>query len=115
MQPILCVNNTVNMKTKIRVCFSCFKNFKSCKQMTSKVEKSPGLGLSYGWTITGINHEEPQLYTKKFTCKKTEILRVGIKTAGKNHSSSNPAVLYLLATNLQRMGLKVLSVSFLKR
>lgn len=81
----------------------------------TKVEKSSRFGLTYKWKMEGINHREPQLYTKKYTGEKIELFRVGMKTAGKNHSSSNPAVLYLLATNLQRMGLKVLSVSFLKR
>lgn len=81
----------------------------------TKVEKSLRFGLSYEWKMTGLNHDQPQLYTKKFTDEKTELFRVGMKTAGKNHSSSNPAILFLRTTNLQMMGLKVLSVSFLKR
>jgi len=80
----------------------------------TKVEKSPCFELRYEWEV-GINHEEPHFYTRKFTCEKTEMLRVGMKTAGKNHSSSNPVILFLLTTNLQKMGLKVLSVSFYKR
>ncbi len=79
------------------------------------VEKSPCFELRYEWKMTGINHEEPHMYTKKFTYGKTELLRVGMKTAGKNHSSFNPAILFLLTTNLQKMGLRVLAVSFCKR
>jgi len=84
--------------------------------MTTKVEKSICLQLNYTWKMTGINHEEPQLHTKKFTVKNTEILRVGMKTLpGKTPSSDRPPILFLLTANLQKMGLKVLSVSYLQR
>jgi len=83
--------------------------------MTTKVEKSICLQLNYEWKVTGIAHEKPQLFSKKFTYKNTEILRVGIKTLpGATSSSNRPPILFLLTANLQKMGLKVLAVSYLK-
>jgi len=43
----------------------------------------------------------------------TELLRVGMKIPREN-SSSNPTILFLLNTNLKKMGLKVLPVSYFK-
>jgi len=81
--------------------------------MTTKVETSSRLQLFCEWKMTGIDHEEPQLFSKKFMNNKTELLRVGMKTPGKNSSSNRPSILFLLTANLQKKGLKVLSVTYL--
>ena len=82
--------------------------------MTTKVETSSRLQLYYEWKMKGIDHEEPHLFSKKFMNKKTELFRVGIKMPGNNLSANRPPIVFLLTANLQKMGLKVLSVSYLQ-
>ncbi len=76
--------------------------------MSTKVEKFPRSAQFYEWKMTaGINYEEPHLYNKKFINSKTELFRIWLKMTGKNHSSPNPAILFLLITKFQNMGLGV--------
>ena len=83
--------------------------------VSNKVEISSHRQLNHRWKITGINHEEPQLFSKRFTHKKIELLKVGMKMLpGKKSPSNHPAILFLLTTNLQKLGLKILSVSYFK-
>ena len=77
--------------------------------MIDKVEISSRRQLNYTWKITGINHEEPQIFSKKFTHNKIELLQVGMKMPGNKSSSNRPVILFLLTTNLQKLGLKILS------
>ncbi len=83
--------------------------------MTTRVEISSRRQLNCVWKIAGITHGEPRLFSKKFSGKKTELFQVGIKMPGNNSSSNRPAILFLLTSNLQMMGLKVQSVSYFKR
>ncbi len=83
--------------------------------MTTKVEISPRRQLNYTWKIKDINHEEPHLFSKKFTNQNIELLRVGIKVPGKISSSNRPLIVFLLTANqLQKLGLKILSVFYFK-
>ena len=83
--------------------------------MTTKVETSARLQLSDVWEVTDINHNESQLFSKKFTNKKKELFRIGMKLPAKNLTSNRPPIFFLLTnTNLQKSGLRVLSVTYWK-
>ncbi len=78
-----------------------------------KLEKHPCLELSHEWEID-IDSEEPILYSKKFVYQETDVIRVGMKMSATN-LPSNPATLFLMTTNLHKMGLGVQAVSYVAR
>ena len=74
------------------------------------------LVFQYDYKMTGVDQIEPLLFFKTFTYKQTELFRAGMKmTAAVAHDYPNPpAILFLLTTGLEKMGLKVSSVSYQK-
>jgi len=87
-----------------------FSFFLFCEQMTTKVEVSPRLALQYKWKMSDIDQGEPWLYSKKFMHQKTVLFQAGMKMAA-THISSNPVILFVLTNNLQKMGLKIVTVT----
>jgi len=78
---------------------------------TNVQEISPLFALEYEWNINGINQDQSLLFSKKFMYQNTDLFHAGMKMAA-TQQSSNPASLFLLATNLQKIGLKVMTVSY---
>lgn len=77
----------------------------------TQVEKSHSFVFYYEWKMENIDAEEPLLFKKKFMWGQTDLFRAGMKTAAP-HLSSNPAILFLLTTDLHKIGLKVLKVCY---
>ena len=77
-----------------------------------QMDINPLLELSYEWEMTDIDKEERILYSKNFVHQKTTLFRAGMKMAA-THLPSNPAILFLMTTNLQKMGLRVQAVSYI--
>jgi len=80
----------------------------------TKLEKSPCITLNCGLILTDASHPDDNcLYLKKVLHQNTELFRVGVKVPSdyfEDYSSNYPAVIFLLTTNLQKMGLKIKSV-----
>jgi len=81
--------------------------------MTS-IKRDHCLVLKYELSMTGVGQRKLLLFSKKCTYQKTELFRAGIKmTALPTHSCpSPPAILFLLTNGLEKIGLKISSVSY---
>jgi len=78
--------------------------------MDGKLKNFPCLVLRYDWNLIVEDRKAPFVLSKKVIYKTNYILRVGLKMpyAGNSHR----ATLFLMTTNLSKMGLKIKMVSF---
>lgn len=83
--------------------------------MDNKLEKFPCLVLKYDWNfkdlLSNLQADNQFILSTKVMHQKNELFRIGLKEPYIS-TSLNDATLFILTTNLKKLGLKIMTVSF---